>query len=565
MAQNDIIVLDSILEQQRRTRALSLSESDYFEIFAFEQVLKNYDLSYEELFEGKVGAGDDGGIDGFFCFIDREILSEDSEQYQRKNPNIDLFLIQAKRTPSFSETSLEHVLVTVQDIFDLTKDMAKLKKFYNAKLIDRATGFRETYLKLAHFHPILNFYYVYASKGDASNIHVKVKNKGETLKSTIQKFFSGANSHVNFLGSRELLDASRIEKNYTLQLSFLETFLSRGDNNYIVLSSLEDYYRFIIDENNNLRRYVFESNVRDYQGNVEVNKDIQATLEANDSIDFWWLNNGISILASKATVAGKNITLDDVQIVNGLQTTTAIYNYLRNQTKMQDKDKRRSILIRIIVVDNADVSDKIIKATNFQTPIPAASLRATEKLQRDIEDYFKHNDLYYDRRKNYYKNIGKPAEKIISIPYLAQSVMSIVLFEPDNARARPSSLIKKDTEYNRVFNEQTPLPVYLLCARIMKTVDTFLRNDVSDYFDQEKNNLKFHIAMVATLIMFGKKYQLPDLGHITDPTIEKGILSSALKNTVDMAIAFANPKDWTIERTAKNREFVEYIFENLFV
>ena len=88
-----------------------------------------------------------------------------------------------------------------------------------------------------------------------------------------------------FWGSRELLDASRIEKSYTLQLNFLENYLSRGANNYVVLASLENYYQFITDDQENLRRYVFESNVRDYQGNVEVNKDIKETLASDDNLD----------------------------------------------------------------------------------------------------------------------------------------------------------------------------------------------------------------------------------------------------------------------------------------
>jgi AIPR protein. len=105
-----------------------------------------------------------------------------------------------------------------------------------------------------------------------------------------------------------------------------------------------------------------------------------------------------------ATIAGKTITLDDVQIVNGLQTTNSIYEYMNTLAKVDDK---RAILVKIIVANKLEARDRIIKATNFQTPVPAASLRATEPIQRDIEDYFLNKDWFYDRRKNYYKNIGK--------------------------------------------------------------------------------------------------------------------------------------------------------------
>jgi len=76
MATNEVIFLDNTLRQRKEQGASSLSGSDFFEVFSFEQVLKNYDLSDDELLYGKVGASRDGGIDGFFTFINGELLNE---------------------------------------------------------------------------------------------------------------------------------------------------------------------------------------------------------------------------------------------------------------------------------------------------------------------------------------------------------------------------------------------------------------------------------------------------------------------------------------------------------
>ena len=46
-----------------------------------------------------------------------------------------------------------------------------------------------------------------------------------------------------------------------------------------MIARLADYYRFICDEQGNLRRYLFDSNVRDYLGDNKVNLDIAASLE----------------------------------------------------------------------------------------------------------------------------------------------------------------------------------------------------------------------------------------------------------------------------------------------
>ncbi len=280
-------------------------------------------------------------------------------------------------------------------------------------------------------------------------------------------------------------------------------------------------------------------------------------------MDFWWLNNGITVLTSKASVAGKTITLDDVQIVNGLQTSIVIYDYLKVKS-LEDKDKRRSVLLRILVTDSPEERDKIIKATNFQTAIPPASLKATDRIQRNIEDYFLHHDFYYDRRKNHYKNAGKPAAKIVSIPYLAQSVMAIVLREPDNARARPSSLIKRESEYRRVFNESLRLAIYLFCAQTMKKIDAFIKSEAAEYPMRDKSDLKFHSAMLLVAhLLANKNYNPSDIDSLVNLDIGNDSIEKALSEIIGLAQSYSKEKSLPIERIAKNRDFVTFLLDKV--
>ncbi len=169
--------------------------------------------------------------------------------------------------------------------------------------------------------------------------------------------------------------------------------------------------------------------------------------------------------------AGSPSQIENPEIVNGLQTSSEIYAYFRSSNTEQES---RNVLIRVVVPNAAESRDRIIKATNSQTAIPPASLRATDRIHRDIEQYLRSFGLYYDRRKNFYKNEGKPIGRIVSIPQLAQAVMAIVLRQPDNARARPSSLIKRDDEYQRLFSPTYPIEIYLASAQVIKQVETFL-------------------------------------------------------------------------------------------
>src|SRR3546814_11642862 len=80
------------------------------------------------------------------------------------------------------------------------------------------------------------------------------------------------------------------------------------------------------------------------------------------------------------------------------------------------------------------------------------------------------------RQKNFYKNEGRPLANIIGIAEMAQTVMAILLQRPNDARARPSSLIKDDTDYTKIFNEAYDVRIYTISAKMKKIADQALRN-----------------------------------------------------------------------------------------
>jgi AIPR protein len=226
---------------------------------------------------------------------------------------------------------------------------------------------------------------------------------------------------------------------------------------------LPKFYEFIT-ENGVLRGHIFEANVRAFEGDVTVNNEIGGTLAVVGNEEFWWLNNGITILCTEAIGAGDLITITHPLIVNGLQTSFVLYNHFRG-VEMSDP---RNILVRVIKPDDPQSVDKIIKATNSQTRIPAIWLHATEDIHKSIEQILKSFDLYYDRRKNHYRNKGIPAAKIVTLPYLSQAVASIILQKPDDARARPTTVA--DRNYKNMFSDRYPIEHYAKCALLLKKV-----------------------------------------------------------------------------------------------
>jgi len=561
MASNERVVLDSILSDYGSTTKLTGADL-IFEVFSFDQILKDFELGQEDLLSGHVDGGNDGGIDGFFTFVDGELLKSDSEANRRKkNQKIDLFIIQSKQTASFSETALATISNTVKDLFDLNKGMDQIGLLYNPQLTDQVGIFRQAYTILASLHASLSIRVAYATKAD--HVHRKVANNRDNLEETLQKLFPRHQINVELMGVHELVSAFHRIKSYTLSLDFVESMIS--GNNYVTLASLPAYSRFISDENGALLTHIFDWNVRDYQREVEVNREIASGLRGDGATDFWWLNNGVTILASQATAMGHTLNLDDVQVVNGLQTSTLIHDWYSSEGE-HDSDQR-SVLVRVIVAQDPETRDRVIRATNMQTSVSAASFRATDDIQRSIEQFLLAHGWYYDRRKNYYKNLGKEPARIVSISFMAQAVMSIVLKQPDTARARPSTVIKKDDDYRRVFNEEIGMEVYLLSARTMKRVDEVLRSDlpkIKAIQPEIRRNFRFHVCTAAIVAKIGSsQYDINGVRAIAADDFSPAEIAASAGRIATVYTNYSSTHPYHVDQIAKSAEFVTFMLKNL--
>lgn len=567
MSSNELVLLDKVLEQELSNGNISLPEDQAFEFFACEQVLKASDLSVDELTSGLIGGGGDGGIDGVFTFLDGLLLAEDSEVFDsayppsrfRQGVPLTLRLVQAKRSESFAERTIDLVDSSTGRLLDLQKPTEELLDLYSIALVERFDLFRSALERLAIRHPTVSIEFYYVTRGSTSEIHPNVLQKAEDLEDEFKLTATSAIGKVQFLGVSELLQSASTAPSYTLQLTYQENATS--GTSHVAIVSLRDYMKFLSEENGSLRRHIFDWNVRDYQGNVKVNGEIRASLNDDASPEFWWLNNGVTVVCSKASIQGKTYTLDDVQIVNGLQTSYTIYQALSNAEDGHFA-LNRHLLVRILETEDINTRDRIIRATNSQTSVPEASLRATDQIQRQIERYFETSGWYYDRRKNYYRNLKKPADRIVGIPLLAQTVMAVGLSRPDTARARPSSLLKDDDDYRRVFSGDNPLEVYLWAARIQKQVDVFLQSDAGAISNPEKTNYRFHLAMLATAKSIGRPVVSPrELEELASAGTE--FLAADLKSCLQILRTTMEGMmlrtGETADKIAKGREYVHEV------
>lgn len=498
---NTQLLMKQCVAQEYEEASSFESEAAYFEYFAAAQILKDYDLSDDEIESGLVGAGNDGGCDGIYIFLNENLILPDQIETitALKESKVELVIIQAKRELSFSEDTIMKWKTVSNNLLKLSNSLEEFKSRYNEDVLEKFRTFRDLYTKLIRSRVKLNFRFCYVTY--AVECHPNVQAQAEELKQIISANYPSSKVLVEFVGADDLFQKYNSEAETIINLSLVEMPIGLGKNkDYIGLVSLAEYYGFITDENQCLRKKFFEANVRDYQGKNAVNSSIRNSLEDANDEDFWWLNNGITILASEATMASsKELQLVNPEIVNGLQTSNEIYNYY-SQNRDLLISENRNILVRVIVPETEKVRDDIIFATNNQTNIPKSSLRVTDPIHLQIEMYFKSRGLYYDRRKNYYKNQGKKANEIIGVSFLGQCLITLFLQKPDYARARPSTLLTDDDTYHKLYEEIQDLDVFYKCARLGKYVQKNLKME-SKYTPSERSDLLFYVlyGLVADL------------------------------------------------------------------
>lgn len=519
MAKNDVILVDGIIDDRVKHGNPSSVRSEVFEFFAFEQILKSYDLSIDEFEFGWIDGKDDGGIDGFFILVNGNLLVDpETFPWPKKNAELSVYLITAKHHDTFQQAPLDSIIASTSELFDFGIDEHSLKGAYSEELLNNRRLLIIAYKKLAACLTSLKVNFFYASRGNTKIIGESIVSRANQTIELTKTLFGSNDICFNFLGATELVEASRTLKNFSLELPFKEC-LSQGVG-YVVLTSLDNYASFVSEKDKSLRRYLFEANVRDFLGLNRVNDDIANSLADGEDADFWWLNNGVTILATSAKAVGKVLHLDDVQIVNGLQTTESIFRYYSSGKK---DEQSRSILVKVICSEDLAIRDRIIHATNNQSNVELSSLHSTDRIQRDIEEILERHGWFYERRKNYYRNAGKPAEQIVTPLYVAAGAIALILKNPARAIKLKSKFMRSDEAYGKVFSNSFPIGCWPKVVSILKIVDLHLdrlRLEVSGQKDKFTGTWRAPIAFFSTsLLLKNFNFNLKELCSLNESNI----------------------------------------------
>ena len=304
-----------------------------------------------------------------------------------------------KQASRFLSSINDNKFLDSLDASDTALDLAKEMSSYLTDLgIDGDEGFRPAAHK---FRVIVLTDYLLSERINLLKLKIENIHEKEAffeiwdLKRIRNLSLSGTESEPCNVDFSELCSAGGLA---TLPANISES----GISSYICVmpgTVLRDLY-------DNFGQRLLESNVRTFlQFRGKVNQGMKSTLLQNPE-NFFAYNNGLTVTASNIELddsSGQLIIkkLDNMQIVNGGQTTSAIYFSPLSKGKQQGIDFRNIDLTKVFVqmkltvIENYEESEiiksNVARFANSQNAIQAADLisnhpihRAIEKQSRDV-------------------------------------------------------------------------------------------------------------------------------------------------------------------------------------
>lgn len=236
MATNDTILIDGILDDIISSNGMDDTNENRgkaFEDFAISELLKNYDLTRDQIIDGLVDGSDDGGIDGLYFFVNGNYVADKSAILPRTNAHLEIYVLTCKHHDTYELNPLESLDSSLSELFDMTIKAESLKSKYKSDILAKRELLIHLYRKLSPALTKTNIYIRYISRGVSETVAYNIKCKGRKIEATCNKLFSITTSEMKFIGSKELLILYRTKRNGTVELKIKKGFQCGKD--FVVL------------------------------------------------------------------------------------------------------------------------------------------------------------------------------------------------------------------------------------------------------------------------------------------------------------------------------------------
>src|SRR5260370_13493417 len=383
-----------------------------FDWVALEVILK---LNDDEIEDAITDGFMDGGIDAIHI-ADRDIhvfTFKYATTFEKSKRN-------------FPDADLDNLLVTMDRIYG----KSLTKSDVNEALWEKVCAIWELFETDPLNQGPLNFKYYICSNKEKPVAHAQKK-----FETYLDRY-----RHVDYIYiDQEELASKLIENKYKKvdgSITFIQKeYFQRSDGplqGIVATIAASDLIKLVEDPKNPVRinEDAFNDNARIYfKLKNQINKNIFDTALSDENYEFWYLNNGITIICDECNYTpnqrSPKVLLKNFQIVNGGQTTHSLFEaYQEDMAKIDDV----LVLVRICQTKNRRISEKISETTNSQTPVHSRDLRSNERIQKYLEDEFRTMGYYYERKKDQY--VKEPRSKHLDNELLGKLYLAYYLNIP---------------------------------------------------------------------------------------------------------------------------------------
>jgi hypothetical protein len=450
---------------ERIEKKFSLRTEFAFEIFAITTLL---DQSFDEVFQNVStivhGSGKhDGGMDGIY-------IDEDENECT-------MHVFQIKNSKGLGDNVLSKFINDYRNIFAYGNSL-------NIPLNSKVQSFLDRYTSIVSSGKIVEvkLYFIFSGEKESNDQAIIQRHLADNRELAIYD--------INDLYDRIDTLVSEHKKRKDVHFSFMaekSNISLKRDPQALISFQIQNVkainFRLkaldlcaLLDEEtriNNRVDTVFSDNIRGFLRYNKTNKKIKETLESNYSEYFPFLNNGITIISEQLKIphdiqAGYYpIETKNPVIVNGLQTTSVIYDIYQKEREQLDGVY---VLIRLYETNDPEIVEKITDATNTQSPINYRDKISNKNFINYTKAIFESNNIgFLAKRGDTFDNtLSKQLEESIHSDVVLKYWYATFQELPEFAKNSRSKLLEEifeassdDTNtLHRLFNGSKDSPIY---------------------------------------------------------------------------------------------------------
>ena len=180
---------------------------------------------------------------------------------------------------------------------------------------------------------------------------------------------------------------------------------------------------------------LFERNIRSgLSADRPANRELKRALtnivldQKEDPRVFLFNHNGVTIAAQQLTISEGRATIVEPRVLNGAQTVTTLVRFMEdaadNPALKKGTDRLEAIRVLAKVIARAS-DDRIVGVTicnNRQNPVEPWNLRASDGIQTQLQDKFRHDvGIFYARQENSFETMTNSDLEELGIEVSVQS------------------------------------------------------------------------------------------------------------------------------------------------